>query len=203
MAFIRTFIDGNTNFGGYLSVDGGKSVAIKDDMTYELENGKHHFEVHSTSDFSRKSGKFSDTLDSMTSSSGVIVDSIIKAQNKSNIGSTWEFDVILDDDDCLMLHVNSKGQKLIGDPLYQIEQLSEEVVMELRKQFEELRNTPRRSKKLIGWGLGLMICFSLGCINGASSLIAEGNIAALIVCIAMIPIGLLLFLSGMKKKVRK
>lgn len=203
MAFIRTFIDGNTNFGGYLSVDGGKSVAIKDDMTYELENGKHHFEVHSTSDFSRKSGKFSDTLDSMTSSSGVIVDSIIKAQNQSSIGSTWGFDVILGDNDCVILHVSSKGQKLVGDPLYQIEQLSDEAVEELKQQFEALRNTPRRSKKLIGWGLGLMICFAICSINGASSLIADGNIAALIVCIAMIPIGLLMFLFGMKKKVRK
>ena len=58
MAYIYVEISGNKDFGGYLSVDGGESIALQDDFVYELEPGLHLFELHSKSDAERKTGNF-------------------------------------------------------------------------------------------------------------------------------------------------
>lgn len=117
------------------------------------------------------------------------------------LGNGWTFDIILDDCDCVTIAVTSKGEKLIGSPAYQIEELPESTVAAMQQRGEAVRNVPRRNKKQLGWGIGLMFAFIFGTFNMITSGEAT-EIPALIFFIAMIGVGVLLFLLGMKKKVR-
>ena len=51
MAFLTLLIKGDTSFGGYISMDGEEPVAIQDDVAYQIENGKHGFDVLRSADF--------------------------------------------------------------------------------------------------------------------------------------------------------
>ena len=201
MAFIRTKIEGNTSFGGYLFMDSGRSVAIQDEMTYEIPSGTHYFEIHSKSDAERGMGKFQKGINGMTSN-GKIIDKLCDMQANNSLGDAWSFNAELEDNDCLVIQIRSKGTKIVGEPDYEIIELDDETVAQLKEEFEAIRNTPRRNKKQIGWGLGLMFVFAFGGIN----MISAGetmDAASLGVMIVGFGIGVLLFVLGMKKKVRR
>ena len=57
-AYVSTYIQGGESWGGYLSVDGEKAIAIQNDMTYELCPGTHRFTIYTTSNIERGTAKF-------------------------------------------------------------------------------------------------------------------------------------------------
>lgn len=44
-AYIQLLIEGNKNFGGYISSNGNAFIEFEDDMTYEFSPGHHEFEI--------------------------------------------------------------------------------------------------------------------------------------------------------------
>lgn len=201
MAYVHTSITGNTSFGGYLSVDGEKAFAIRDDMTYEISEGKHSFQIFSKSNAERNYGKFQLGASALKSSHSLL-DDVIDVGAINSLGDSWTFDAILEDADCIAICVTSRGQSLVGTPMYEIQELSEEAAASLNQQFEEMRNTPRRSKKQIGWGIGLVLAFTFGTYNMLTSGEAY-ELPSLLFFIGMIGLGVVLFLLGMRKKVRR
>ena len=71
MSFLLIRVYGNPSFGGYLSMDGGQSVQLVDDVVYEIEPGLHLFEVHSTSDSARRTGSITSAVNSFVGTDGV------------------------------------------------------------------------------------------------------------------------------------
>lgn len=229
MAYIRIEVSGNPNFGGYLSVDEGSSIKLSDSDVYELDEGQHLFEIHSTSDFDRKAGGARRWLYNNTSSSGSILDSIERHDIAKQLGDDWNFQVVVDANDLIVISVMSKGEKIIGSPSYQIYDMDEETrtaydehFAQIHAEAERIANTPRRSWKMIFAGLGVLAWFSYILVNQISNVnitfdpsagidgiityITELNVAldnSLIFFGICILIGLLLFVLGVRKKVRR
>ncbi len=200
-AYLHTVIDGNKNFGGYLSVDGEKSISITDDMTYELTPGHHSLIIHSKSDAERASGKLRANLYNNTSSDGALMDSIERASILKSLGDGWEINVMVENNEMLTLNVLSKGNKILNAPAYQVVELSAEEIEDLEKKFEEWRNTPVRSKKLMVWGAILTFCGFVGVTNAIQQNPFE--IGGLLVTLGLGALGVILFISGFKKKIRR
>lgn len=200
-AYLHTVIDGNKNFGGYLSVDGAKSFAINDDMTYELTPGHHALIVYSVPDFQRKSGKLQATLYTHTSSNGAVLDMLEAQSAIRNMGDGWEINIMVDDRQMVELNILSQGSKIVGDPMYAVSDLSEEEAKELEERFDAWRNTPIRSKKKMIWGAVLTF---LG-VFGTSNVLKESpvEIGGLLGMLGLAAAGVLLFVFGFRKKIRR
>ena len=198
-AYLHTTVDGNKNFGGYLSVDGEKSFKIGDDMTYELSPGHHSLVVYSTSEMQRKAGKFQASVYANTRSSGAILDSMELNSALKNIGDGWEINVMVQDDQLLSLNVLSKGEKIVSAPLYNTVDLSQEEIEQLEKRFKEWRNTPIRSKKKMLWGVIIAFAGVFGFSNSLNAADTEG----LFFGVGLAAIGVLVFVLGFRKKIRR
>lgn len=200
-AYLHTTVDGNKNFGGYLSVDGEKSFKIGDDMTYELSPGHHSFVVYSTSEMQRKAGKFQASVYANTPSSGAVFDTVELNSALKNIGDGWEINVMVQDNQMLSLNVLSKGEKIVNAPLYNTIDLSEEEIESLEKRFNEWRNTPIRSKKKMLWGAILAFAGAFGFSNTLNDPAAE--MSEYFFGIGLAAIGILIFVFGFRKKIRR
>lgn len=201
-AYLQTLISGNQSFGGYLSVDGEKSFAVSHDRTYELAPGRHHLELYTTSDSSRKAAKGQAWLYNNTSSSGAILDAIERQQIRSQMGEGYEFDVVVDDGEMVQIEILSKGSKLVGAPTSRIIELSPAEIAEWERKFEEWRNTPIRSPKQMIWGAVLAFLGVFGAtnaINGGE----EDLMSALLLMGGIVAVGVLLFVLGFRKKIRR
>ncbi len=214
-AYLCTFIYGNESFGGYFSVDGEKSRAIEDDMTYQLEPGPHRIEIFSTSNAERAAGKFQAAVYSNTSSSGAVWDSIERNQAIKNLGDSWSFDVFVEENQCVFLRVRTSGRSIVADPMYEVTDLTDEQIERLETTFKKIeeqriieKNTPRRSVPKIVWGSilmgigGLCVLTVLGEMAGGSVSEPSALIAPLVVLGGLAIGGLLLFIDGRKKKIR-
>ena len=195
--YLITRISGNENFGGYLSIDGGKSGAIENGEFIRLSPGQHSLQIHSTSDAQRGIGNAQAFLYRNTSSSGVLGDALERQSAKSNLGESWDINVYVEDDQVVYLNVLTKGQKIIDDPLYKVEDMSEELKQELdakqqelEEKYEEWLNTPVRSKKLMVWG-GVLAFFGVfGLANYFSSGgMQDSGIGGALVLGLFIPVG--------------
>ena len=209
--YLITRISGNENFGGYLSIDGGKSGAIENGEFIRLSPGQHSLQIHSTSDAQRGIGNAQAFLYRNTSSSGVLGDALERQSAKSNLGESWDINVYVEDDQVVYLNVLTKGQKIIDDPLYKVEDMSEELKQELdakqqelEEKYEEWLNTPVRSKKLMVWG-GVLAFFGVfGLANYFSSGgMQDSGIGGALVLGLFIPVGAWMIYSGSKKKIRR
>lgn len=197
-------ISGNENFGGYISVDGEKSVPIINGDYLRLTPGQHSLQIHSTSDAERKMGKAQATLYNNTSSSGALVDALERKSAKSALGDSWDINIYVEDGQAIYLNVLTKGQKIIDDPLYKVETMSEEMEKELDEEYEAWLNTPVRSKKLMVWGIVLAFCGVFGVSNYLTQGgMAEDGIGGVLVLGALALLGGWLFYSGFKKKIRR
>lgn len=198
MAYIRMLINGNTSFGGYLSVDGGKTVSIEDGVVMELDNGKHSFSVYTASDFERGSAKVNQWGRSGSSNSllNMANDAIMKGAS----GESWNFSATLSETDCAVIEVTTEGRDFVYDPTFETIELSEEKYQEYSAYFENIRNTPRRNKKQMGWGIGLTAAFAFGLFNVIRS---GGGAEAIPVMLIGMALGVLLFVLGVRKKVRR
>lgn len=221
-SFLLTCVSGNENFGGYLSIDGEKPFLIKDDITYEISSGRHNFTVYSTSNFQRSAGRVQAFLYNNTGSSGRILDNLEANTIRNELGDCWEIDIVLEDDELFELSMLSRGQNIVGAPMYTVHDLGEERAEELRDKFrqmeaereaarEKLRNTPRRSVgKIVAGSIltGISGIFGLNIISMALSGEMGGdpivsNIILMVIVGLLAILGITLFLTGMKKKIRK
>ena len=199
MAYVKFIVEGNTSYGGYYSVNGGKSQPIKHDMIYEVANGHYQFTISEKSAAVKGASTVGRLANLASSNTSVMYDAYMAHQ----AGDDWKFSVDLTEDtDAVCIYTYTKGQSFYDDPEYKVIELDEEYYQELKAKFERIRNTPRRSKKQIGWGIGLMLAFAFGTYNLLTS--GEAYEApTLIFFIGMIGLGVLLFLLGIRKKVRK
>lgn len=207
MAYLQTTISGNTNFGGFMSIDGAAAFAIQDDMTYELAPGQHFVKIYSTSNTQRNIAGAQRWLYNNTSSSGAILDSIERKQILAGEGDTWDLQFVIADDQVIQIDVLTSGSRIVSDPMYGFRELDDEEREMLEKAFEELHaeeeriaNMPRRSPKKITWGA---ILGGVGVVMGSGFLLSGQNIEAGIFMLIVAAIGVLLFVLGMRKKVRK
>ncbi|MGM9647702.1 MAG: hypothetical protein ACI3YH_06200 [Eubacteriales bacterium] len=204
MAYVIVEVFGNTSFGGYLEIDNGVSHKLEDGTVLEIENGPHIFEISTTSKLSRGMGKFQSKLSSMTSSSGVILDTLEQRQINNNLGDSWEFQVRVNEEQAVFLSIRSQGDKLAAAPMYKVIDPDEEQLAALKEHFDEIRaeqeriaNTPRRSKKMIIWGLVMLFIGVVISLNAS-----ELSLPQLVIFIGVGAVGLLIFLLGMRKKIR-
>ena len=222
-AYYTTLIYGNEDFGGYLSVDGEKSFPIAHDMTYPIDPGPHRFEIFTTSDFQRAAGNLQATLYANTSSSGAILDYIERNQALKNIGDGWQIDCFVEENQTVYLSVRSNGKNIVAAPSYEVADLTDEQIAMLEDAFaqmeedcireeeerirreEELKRTPRRSVPKIIVG---SILAGIGALETPMFLL-EGllgeqyqMLAASVVTASMLIFGLILLLSGLRKKIR-
>lgn len=207
MAYLQTTISGNTNFGGFMSIDGAAAFAIKDDMTYELSAGQHFIVIYSTSNAQRNIAGAQRWLYNNTSSSGIIMDGIERQQIRAGEGDTWELQFMISDNQAIQIDVLTSGARIIAAPVYGFRDLDEEELEGLEQAFAELHaeeeriaNMPRRSPKMITWG---SILFGVGGAMGSGFVLTGQNIEAGIVMLVVAAVGVLLFALGMRKKVRK
>lgn len=214
-AYLTTLIYGNESFGGYLSVDGEKATAIEDDMTYQIDEGPHRIEIFSTSNAERAAGKFQASVYANTSSSGALFDTLERNQAIKNLGDCWSMDIFIEEGQALVLSVRTNGRNIVAAPSYEIRELTDEQIEYLEEGFQKIEeqriveaNTPRRSAPKIVWGSILM---GVGLMSGSGALSsgafsASNDIATTIAMVmvfgGMIGVGLILFLTGLRKKVR-
>lgn len=200
-AYLHTVIDGNKSFGGYLSVDGEKAFAVNDDTTYELSPGHHYFVLYSTSNIERAHGKLQATLYNNTSSKGAIVDALERRSIMKDIGDGWEFNVMVEENQVLTINVLSKGNKIVSAPLSDITDLTDEEAEELEQRFTEWKNTPIRSKKQITWGIVIAAAGAFGTYNTIT--VPPVDTQGILIGLSITAVGLLIFLLGMRKKIRR
>lgn len=198
MAYIRMSINGNTSFGGYLSVDGGKTVSIEDGVVMELDNGKHSFTVYTASDFERGSVKVNQW--GRSGSSNKLLNMANDAIMKDAGGKSWDFSATLDEMDCAVIEVTTERKDFVCEPAFEVVELPEEKYQEYNTYFENLRNTPRRNVKQMRWGIILAAAFAFGLFNVVKS---GAEMGALLVMVAGLAVGVLLFVLGVRKKVRR
>lgn len=213
-AYLSTFIYGNESFGGYISLDGSASQPVEHDMIYQIEPGPHHIDFYSTSNRQRKAGAFQAAVYSNTSSSGAILDALERREALKNLGDKWSIDVFVGDGQVMTLSVRSSGNSIVGSPVYIVEDLSDEQIEALDEQFEKIHaayvaemNRPRRKPGQIVWGIILLLLAAFGAYNyyGTGAYLS-GEYEPYIPIIALgilVVVGLLLFINGVRKKVRR
>lgn len=211
-AYLEIVVEGNEDFGGYLSFDGQSSILLQDGMIYEIDPGVHSFVIHSNSDGQRKMGNIQRSLYYNTSSSGAIFDALERKSFRSNIGDSWEVDEYVGENQEICLFIRSNGNSIVGTPSSVVLDLDDEYIERYEAYFEEVRqeeeriaSIPRRNPKMIVWGSILMFLGSVGLLNfaaGGEEAYSEFGPLGYLVMLSIIAGGILLFIFGMKKKVR-
>lgn len=135
MAYITVSISGNENFGGYLSIDGAESFAVQDGYVYQLDNGPHFFELHTTTDAQRKAGERQRAVNNLIGSGAMGVLSDI--QSTAAIGRTWEFHAEAWEGECLQLSILSEGHSINVPPRFSVVECTEEEIEEYEGIFAE------------------------------------------------------------------
>jgi len=217
MAYLYLSIGGNPDFGGYLSMDGGRSILMKDDMVYEIEDGLHAYTIHSTSDAKRAGGRVQGTINNLTGSGGFF-DTVNRVQAMNAMGDEWNFQARAVGDEVLVIEIVSRGEKIISTPEYQVTEFKEETIQSWKEYFaeqhekeaekerkrQEERAKPRRSKPKIIVGSILTGLGVFGSLIGLSTMAGgEGDPSAIAPMAVFIIVGAILLLTGLKKKVRK
>ena len=217
MAYLYLSIGGNPEFGGYLSMDQGRSILMKDDMVYEIEDGLHTYTIHSTSDAKRAGGHVQGTINNLVGGGGVM-GAVNDIQAMNAIGDEWTFQARACGDEVLQIEIVTKGERIISTPEYRVTNVDEETIARWKAIFEEQhkqeeeeerkreeeRSKPRRSKpkiivgSIIG-GVGAMATISN--ISAVSSGAVEPS--NIIPFALLLVVGAVVLLLGLKKKIRK
>ena len=171
-AYLGTFVTGNEKFGGYMAIDDEAPEAFVTDMLYRLEPGEHSFVISGTPEFDGD--------------------------------DVWEFSVCVDDNDVVRVNTYSQGNKLTQAPAYEVIPLTPAQVADLVKGYNE-EKTPKRSVGKIVWGsilLGISAYVGGGVILNEFSNGGSGLIPSIILWGGVAAGGVLLLVTGLKKKVR-
>lgn len=136
MAYMTISISGNEDFIPYISVDGAESYGVQDGYVYELEDGPHFFQVHSTTDAQRKAGQRQRAVNNLIGSGAMGVFSDIQSTNA--IGQTWEFHAEAYEGQRLSIHILADGNSIRTAPRFSVEELTEEELEEYEGIFEKI-----------------------------------------------------------------
>ena len=218
-AYLYTIIEGNEGFGGYISMDGAKRTEkVEHGMYYKIEPGKHLFEIYTTSDSQRGMANFQGKLYANTSSSGAILDAIERKQIIDGMGDCYTIEARVGENEMIAICITSRDNAILVAPEYKVVELTqedidgiEEVFKAAEEEHEKWKNTPVRSVKKIVFGAILMY-LGFGCVmyvlSGEMNVVDSSNgpaaiIGAIAVFLGMGVGGLLLFIDGLKKKLRR
>lgn len=190
MAFIHVELGGQKTSGGYLKVDGGKSIKLQEGLIIPISAGTHYLS------FSNKSGG-----DRAMARANAAVGNVRLANAMESDALDGEITVDLNENDMVFLSIvsDSKGN-VLALPRYSVRELDED---ELNQANEIVKNQnvraakKSRRRKMI-WGvvlaaLGLDTLF-MGMGDGVEGLAGP---------IVLIAVGVLLFLMGFLKKKEK
>lgn len=217
MAYLYFSVGGNPDFGGYMSVDGSRSILIKDDMVYELDDGVHAFSIHSTSDAKRASGRAHGAFNSIVGTDG-FMGAVNRAQAMNAMGDEWNFQARAEGDEVVVVEIVTRGDKIISTPEYQVTEFKDEIIESWKVAFEEQHkeeaekerkrqeelSRPRRSKPKIIVGSilsGIGVLTTLLSVNDISNGTASADSIA--PWVVILGVGVLLLILGLRKKVRR
>ncbi len=135
MAFLILSVSGNPSFGGYLSMNGDPSIAVEDDITYQIPGGAHYFELFTRPDSIRKSGSGLNVMNSLFGSGGLL-GAFTNASAQNAMGKSWSFQAHVNDDEALIIEIVSRGNDILSAPQYYIRQLDDETIQAMNEMFE-------------------------------------------------------------------
>ena len=135
MAYLVISVNGNPEFGGYLSLDGESSVLVSNDDIYKISNGAHYYELFTRSDAQRRAGENSNFVNNLFGASGVL-GYFADAAASNAMGESWSFQAHVDEDEALVIEIVSRGKEILCAPQYRIYPLDEETIKEFESCFE-------------------------------------------------------------------
>ncbi len=140
MAFVYFAVEGNENFGGYVSVNGGDYMRAYNGFSVAVPVGTCLLNLTDEGSFSRGSNKFSVSLNNFNKAlsqigepsllSTVIGASADRENEKiyqQTNEHTWHIEVELEDGDVLIAAVMSSGSKFAECPRYDVIELNDEL----------------------------------------------------------------------------
>lgn len=184
-AFIHIEFGGGGTAGGYLSIDGGKAIKLKNDMIFALNPGSHNFA------FSNKS-KASRLASTATALNGDIIGTYALEHDAIDGDVTLALD---ENDMAFFTIVSNNFGKVIALPTYTIGELNEEQAAEaaaIAKLQKDKKS--RKTKRTVG--IIMILCSIISTNNALGEPAAERDAASIALCIAIGVIGVLVLLWG-------
>lgn len=175
MAFIKFNVTGNPQYGGYLTID-GVTVSVTDGKTFQIKDGHHNFTLHEKSTMSRFGGKLSKFSASLSSNSSSSLERKW-SEHESNkadsaIGDTYVFSADLTPNDCVVISVETHGERFIDEPAYHCCELSYETIATLTREATFLRTVSSATKRMQTWSIILLFVGIFSMFNSITVLIS-------------------------------
>lgn len=154
MAFIYVQFEGKKTFGGYLKIDNGRQISLKDGSIIPVEPGTHYLSFSSKSSLERGLSNASAALGDYKTA--------IRAERNSVDGNITE---TFNENDVMFFTVVSDAYNhILGQPTFNIRELSDEEIQSLTTQYEanlEIKNQ-EIAKAQKGIGVELVLCLFVG-----------------------------------------
>lgn len=187
MAFINVELGGQKTSGGYLKIDGGKQIKLKEGLIIPVSAGTHYLS------FSSKSGG-----ERAMSNANAAVGNVRLANSMEKGAVDGEITVDLDENDMVFLSiVSDRKGNVLALPRYSVRELDEDELAQANEIISEqnVRAAAKSRKKKKIWGVVLAVLgidtFFTGVGDGIEGIIGP---------IILIAVGVLLFLAGFLKK---
>lgn len=103
MAVLKVNVQGGSDFGGYLSVNGNKEMIICNGCVYNIPSGNVHFDYYSRSSAERKMGNLNAAVNG-----GSLIGSAIAA---NGMGDSYSLSFEVDDNDIVEFTAYVKGNR--------------------------------------------------------------------------------------------
>lgn len=191
MAFIKVEFGGKKTGGGYLRIDGGKQIKLRDGMIIPIGAGAHALT------FSNKSG-----ASRAISTGNALAGNAMTAYAMERDAVDGEITVRLDDKDMLFLTVVSNGSgTVMALPTYSVRELDDEEYATASQIASDAAIAKKKKTRRIV-GIVLILCSIVGGNNLSQA--GEDFATLLFLVIAMALVGVLcLFWDLIKKLIKK
>lgn len=140
IAFVYFVVEGNENFGGYVSVNGGDYVRVYNGFAGAVPVGTCRMSLTDEDSFSRGSAKASILMNNFTKGlsrmgSPGLLSTVMEASAERDNEKiyqkinerTWDLEVELEDGDVLIAGVKSNNGKIVDDPTCDVVELNDEL----------------------------------------------------------------------------
>lgn len=156
MAILRVKVQGGSDFGGYLSVNGGKEIMLYNGIVYKIPTGNVRFDYFSRSAIERKTGKLNAAVNG-----GSMLGSAIAA---NNMGQEFSVNHQVNENDIIEFSAFVRGNRDVYaapvlDTTYSTPQEIESLIEENKKNIaaaNELDYNPT---------IALILCLLLGSLG--------------------------------------
>lgn len=191
MAFINVALGGQKTSGGYLKIDGGKQIKLKEGLVIPISAGTHYLS------FSNKSGG-----ERAMAKTNAAVGNVRLANAMEGDALDGEITVDLNENDMVFLSIVSDSRgNVLALPRYSVRELDEDELNQAIEIVNEqnVKATAKSKRKKMIWGvvlavLGVDLLFTGFNMDGITGIIGP---------VILIAIGVLLFLAGFLKKKKK